>query len=109
MDFCTNIQNFWPRRVPNGRSATCRVSRSARLVLSFPTWCAGTSERRPKPLDAVQRIEAIRQEITEELHLSPSELRPSDADPPSEAEIKRLRSRAMQYADADAIGGGGSR
>jgi chromosome segregation protein len=52
-------------------------------------------------LNAIQRIEAIRREIAEELQLDPDELQPLDTVPPSEAEIKRLRSRAMQYADAD--------
>jgi chromosome segregation protein len=50
---------------------------------------------------AERRIEALQQEIADELRIPPTELRPSEQEPPSETDIKRLRSRAMQYADAD--------
>ncbi|HEY8685477.1 MAG TPA: chromosome segregation protein SMC [Chloroflexota bacterium] len=47
------------------------------------------------------KLDALRAEIDEELQVSPDELSPSNAEPPTEVEIKRLRSRSMQYADAD--------
>jgi chromosome segregation protein len=47
------------------------------------------------------RVEALVSEISEDLGVQPLELRESNEEPPSETEIKRLRSRAMQYADAE--------
>jgi chromosome segregation protein len=52
-------------------------------------------------LGAQRRIDALVQEIAEELQIDPGQLTPSGAEPPSEVEVKRLRARAMQYADAD--------
>jgi chromosome segregation protein len=46
-------------------------------------------------------MDALASDIAEELQALPEALFPSDEEPPSDAEVKRLRSRAMQYADAD--------
>lgn len=50
---------------------------------------------------AQQRINALASEIIDEMQVRPEELDASDQEPPSEVEVKRLRSRGLQYADAD--------
>ena len=52
-------------------------------------------------LAAQERLTALAAQIHEDLELSPDELRPSGDPPPSELEVRRLRSRASQFADAE--------
>lgn len=51
--------------------------------------------------NAGHKVDTLRTEMAEDLQVTPADLNPSDSEPPSDGEIKRLRSRAMQYADTD--------
>lgn len=94
---CARMEEI--RKQRPGSAQRADALREARSHLSSAV------SRHERALAAVAQLQseraALSAEVLGELGVQPSDLPPEVADPPGEDELRKLRNRALQYADAD--------